>query len=178
MPRNGIDWFIATVTVGSAALLVIRHHAQPLQAAAIAIVVAVAGWLAVIDIAEHRLPNRIVGPLAAFVLVAVVLFGLEADALGQSLRAVLVGGSIFAVLFVAALGGVIGMGDAKLSLPYATLLAWFTGPTLQLAGLVTVFAAGIFTVGLLAARRGAKAMIAFGPFMALGFVAGLWVGAA
>ncbi len=39
-------------------------------------IVAVSGWLSLIDWREHRLPNRIVGPLAAGVAAWLVVLGL------------------------------------------------------------------------------------------------------
>lgn len=72
---------------------------------------------------------------------------------------------------LAALIGALGMGDAKLSFPYATILAWFGSTALQLAGVATIVTAGVFVLVVLVRQRTRSTLVAFGPFMALGLVA-------
>ncbi len=85
----------------------------------------------------------------------------------------LTGGGVFVFLFVSALAGAIGMGAAKLSFPYATLLAWFGPTALVVAFIASVLTAGVYTVTVMARRRTLQSKIPFGPFMALGVVVGL-----
>ncbi len=120
---------------------------------------------------EHRvIPNRIVVPATAIVLVA-------HTALEPSLEWALGGLGAFAFLFLAALAYPkgMGMGDAKLALLIGVALGASAGVALMLA----MFLALVPSVFLLA-RHGAEARkraIPFGPFLALGAVVALFAGA-
>jgi leader peptidase (prepilin peptidase)/N-methyltransferase len=169
-----LDVLVISVTLGAIALLATMYRTEPLQALVIVIVLITSGSLARIDFAEHRLPNRIVGPLAVFAVGSVVVFGALDSNWGRTGSAVLTGVVVFAFLFLAALGRTIGMGDAKLSLPYTTLLAWFGSGALQAAAVGAILLAGAYTVFVLARDRTLRSMIPFGPFMGLGLIIGLW----
>ena len=120
---------------------------------------------------EHRIiPNRIVVPAAAIVLVA-------RTALDPSLEWALAGLGAFAFLFLAALAypNGMGMGDAKL----AFLIGAALGASAAVALMLALFFALVPGVVLLA-RHGAaarKRTIPFGPFLALGAVVALFAGA-
>jgi leader peptidase (prepilin peptidase) / N-methyltransferase len=128
--------------------------------------------LSVIDIESHRLPNRIVLPSAAIVLVARLasepehwqawLFaGLGAFALFL----------VFALIYPAGLG----MGDVKLALLLGFALGGAVMPAL-LVGTLAGAAAGV----VLLVRHGAKARrraLPFGPFLAFGAIAILLISA-
>ena len=78
-------------------------------------VAAVAGWLSLIDWREHRLPNNIVGPLAAGVAIWILAMGVVLDDLGRSMVALgwgWVGLAVFLVLHLVA-----GMAWATSSTP-------------------------------------------------------------
>jgi leader peptidase (prepilin peptidase) / N-methyltransferase len=121
------------------------------------------------DLTHRIIPNRIVVPAAALVLVA-------QTALRPSLEwaiAALVAGLF---LFVAALAypGGMGMGDVKLAL----LMGAALGKTVSVAMMAGMLAALIPSMYLLA-RHGSKARkmgIPFGPFLALGSVMALFAG--
>jgi leader peptidase (prepilin peptidase)/N-methyltransferase len=130
--------------------------------------VAVLAVLSAVDIAERRLPNRIVLPSAAAVLVAqTALFP------DRSLEWMLAAAGAALGLFVAYLAwpGALGMGDVKLGL----LLGATLGSAVVSALLVGFLAAAIFALALLA-RHGLGARrrtIPLGPFLALGGIAAL-----
>jgi len=119
---------------------------------------------------EHRLiPNRIVLPAAAAVLVAQTALDPSPEwaiaALGAS-----------GFLFAAALAypGGMGMGDVKLALLLGAMLGR-TVPIALLLGMVAALVPGI----VLLARHGARARkmgVPFGPFLALGAVVALFAG--
>jgi len=121
---------------------------------------------------EHRIvPNRIVLPAAAAVLVA-------QTALHPSLEwtAAALGASLF--LFAAALAypAGMGMGDVKLALLLGAMLGR-TVPVALMAGMIAALVPSI----VLFARHGAKARklaIPFAPFLALGSLFALFAGGA
>ena len=85
-----------------------------------------------------------------------------------------IGASLF--LFVAAIAypGGMGMGDVKLAL----LLGAMLGRTVPVALMVAMVTALVPSIAILArhGREGRKMGIAFGPFLALGGIVGLFAG--
>jgi leader peptidase (prepilin peptidase)/N-methyltransferase len=119
---------------------------------------------------EHRIiPNRIVVPGAAIVLVA-------NSALHPSVEWALGALGAAGFLFVAALAypGGMGMGDVKLAL----LMGAALGRTVSVAMFVGMIAALVPSVVLLLrhGRAARKMRIPFGPFLALGSVVALFAG--
>ena len=133
---------------------------------------AVLAVLAVKDAEEQRIPNVIVLPATAVMLLAVGV--LEP---GHVLEAVLAAGAAAAFLFLPSLlakGGV-GMGDVKLAL----LLGAALGRGVAAALLLGCLAASVAGVMLLV-RHGSgarKTAVPFAPFLALGAVAAIALGA-
>jgi leader peptidase (prepilin peptidase)/N-methyltransferase len=119
---------------------------------------------------EHRIiPNRIVVPAAAAVLVA-------QSAVKPSPEWAIAAAGAFTLLLVLALiyPAGMGMGDVKLAL----LLGAMLGPTVPVALMVGVVSAMVPAVVLLA-RHGPAARkmgLPFGPFLALGAVVALFAG--
>ena len=120
---------------------------------------------------EHRIiPNRIVLPAAAVVLVA-------NTALHPSPRWVLgaLGASGFLLLAALAYPAGMGMGDVKLALLMGAALGK-TVPVALLVGMLAAMIPGLYLI----ARHGSKARkmgIPFGPFLAIGSVVALFWGA-
>jgi leader peptidase (prepilin peptidase) / N-methyltransferase len=128
--------------------------------------------LSVIDIESHRLPNKIVLPSAATVLVARLASSPEhwQTWLGAGLGAFAFF-LVFALLYPAGLG----MGDVKLAL----LLGFALGAAVLPALVVGTLAGGAAGIVLLL-RNGAEARrraIPFGPFLAFGAIAVLLISA-
>jgi leader peptidase (prepilin peptidase)/N-methyltransferase len=130
--------------------------------------VAVLVVLSIVDIRTRRLPNLIVLPAAAIVLVAHV-----AIAPDRALEWILASLGAFALLLVASLlyPGGLGMGDVKLALLLGAALGW---------AVVTALAIGLMAAALVGAliilTRGwsaRKATIPLGPFLAFGALAAL-----
>ncbi len=121
------------------------------------------------DLAHRIIPNRIVVPAAAILLVG-------HTALDPSPQWALGALGAFGFLFLAALAypGGMGMGDAKLALVMGAALGATVGVALMLA-MFLALVPGLF----LLARHGSaarKRAIPFGPFLALGSVIALFVG--
>jgi leader peptidase (prepilin peptidase) / N-methyltransferase len=122
--------------------------------------------LSAIDLAERRLPNRIVLPSAAAVLLAqTALF--PDRALEWALAAL--GAWLLLLLLSCAYPDGLGMGDVKLAL----LLGAALGSAVLTALFLGAMAASVYAVFLLA-RDGASARrrtIPLGPFLAFGAIA-------
>jgi leader peptidase (prepilin peptidase) / N-methyltransferase len=122
-----------------------------------------------IDLTHRIIPNRIVLPAFALVLVAQTLLEPSPE---WALAAL--GASGFLFLAVLAYPAGMGMGDVKLAL----LMGAALGKTVVVALMFGMFAALVPAVFLLA-RHGSKARkmgIPFGPFLALGSVVALFWG--
>jgi leader peptidase (prepilin peptidase)/N-methyltransferase len=123
------------------------------------------------DITHRIVPNRIVLPAAALVLVAHTALQPSPEwALGA------LGASLF--LFVAALAypGGMGMGDVKLALLLGAMLGRYVSVGLMI-GMLAAIVPSVF----LLARHGSAARkmgIPFAPFLALGAVVALFAGSA
>ena len=122
--------------------------------------------LSLIDLESHRLPNRIVLPSAALVLLARLVTDPEHwEAWVGS------GAGAFACLLVLGLAypAGLGMGDVKLAL----LLGAALGGAVLTALVLGTLAAGIAGLVLIASdgREARRRTIAFGPFLALGAIA-------
>ncbi|MFT4110211.1 prepilin peptidase [Propionicimonas sp.] len=145
------------------------------------VVLAVAsGLLTVIDLAEERLPDRIVLPLigltAGLLTLAAWTTG-EWSALG---RAGLAAVALFVLYFVMMVFSPdLGFGDVKLAAVAGAFGGWFGWGAVVLgfgAGWITFAIAGLAL--MVARRRGRKGSFAFGPFLILGAVLGVfWAGA-
>lgn len=134
--------------------------------------------VALIDLEHRRIPNVIVVPGTAAALIWV--FGVSAAQRDWTvgLRAAACGAAFFTMLFLIALvSGGMGFGDVKLGAFIGVVTGRF-GVGVWAAGALGGFiAGGVFAAGLLVARRsGRKDTIAFGPWMAVGALAALFVG--
>ena len=160
---------VGVAVVGAAAVLLsFAHFGFSGHAFVGSFFAAVVVYLAAFDL-EHRLiPNRVVLPATAIVLVAQIAL-YPGHSVEWIVACVGAGGFFLATLLVYPPG--LGMGDVKLAL----LLGAALGTNVIGAVLVGTFAAALFGVALVF-RSGAaarKSAIAFGPFLALGGVLAL-----
>jgi len=133
-----------------------------------------------IDLEYRLLPNRIVYP--AFVVgwigltIAAVVDGSAERLIDAAIGAAVFGGFFFVVAFVYPAG--MGGGDVKLSFVLGTFLGYFDGVGVVLVGMFLAFLIGsLIGVGvMLFTSRGRKAMVPFGPFLALGTVLAVFFG--
>jgi leader peptidase (prepilin peptidase)/N-methyltransferase len=163
-PRYAAALAVAVPLVG---LVFVRFGASG-RAVVGAFFVASLAVLSAIDIAERRLPNRIVLPSAAAVLVAQTTLSPD-RALEWALAAV--GASLVLLVPLIVHPAAIGMGDVKLAL----LLGAALGSAVVSAFVIAFVAAAVYAVVLLA-RHGAAARrrtMPLGPFLAFGGVAAL-----
>ena len=153
------------LTIGALAFVAIGPVIAAIPALYLA---AVMPELVRIDLAEHRLPNRLVLPGIVVGLGAATGFWVttEVPPVVPLVACIAFAG----VLFLFALGGGMGMGDVKLAavigLASPTILIAVAAPILAflLGGLVGL---------VMLIRRGRGTRIAFGPFLLVGYVAAL-----
>ncbi len=164
-----------TIAIGTVAtaLVVAAYRDAPSTAIALCVVLVVSVWLSAIDVREHRLPNRIVGPLAAAVAIGVIVAGLADDDLARSWRSLAFGVGVALVLLIANIVGGLGMGDVKYGFPMAATVGWFGWDAVSVAIMVTSLSGAVAAVAVLAIDRTLKRQLPYGPFMALGLAAGL-----
>ncbi|MFY1633705.1 prepilin peptidase [Solwaraspora sp. WMMB335] len=126
--------------------------------------------LAVVDVAVHRLPDRLTALLASGVAASLTVESLilgDARRLGEALAAG-VGAGLFYLLFSLLTGGGIGLGDAKLALGLGAGAGWFGWPSVVLMTFLALALTGVVAAALIALRRaGRKDAIPHGPFMVL-----------
>jgi leader peptidase (prepilin peptidase)/N-methyltransferase len=128
--------------------------------------------IALIDLDHRRIPNVLTGPAALAALVAIAL--LEPAFLPEALIAGAAAGGFFLLAAVLHPKGM-GMGDVKLAGVLGLYLGRAVAPSLLIA-----LAAGVLVGAAIIARKGAaegrRTAVPFGPFLALGAIAGLLAG--
>ena len=139
-----------------------------------------AGLLTVIDLAEERLPDAIVLPL---IPITVALLALSAGVTGDwwaLLRALEAGAALFVFMFAMMIFSPdLGFGDVKLAAVTGMFTGWFGwGAVLLGFGAAWMVFAVIGVVLLATRKRHGRTSFAFGPFMIVGAVLGVfWAGA-
>jgi leader peptidase (prepilin peptidase) / N-methyltransferase len=164
---SGVTGFVATLLAFVAIARLGLNEPGVVAAFACAVLVV----LSAIDIQRHVLPNRIVLPSAAIVLVAQLAFRPEdwASWVGGAFGAA-------ALFFVARLfyPSGLGLGDVKLAFLLGGALGTDVIPALTLG----TFAAAAFGIALIVSRGSSarKAAIPYGPFLSFGAIVVLLLG--
>ena len=177
------DWLVATaMTVAFAILLVgavLVTTPRP-ATAALAWAAGAAVVLGTVDLARHRLPDRVTYPAAAVCVAAFLVDAAVLGSWGAFVRALLAAAAAFAVAYGAAAISPegLGFGDVKLLGLLGLLLGWF-GWGVLLAGVFLGLVTGaLVSVTLLATRRaGWRTALPFGPPLMVGAVLALALGA-
>lgn len=132
---------------------------------------ALAAPLVVIDLEHHRLPNRLLYPMAVASAVLLVAAAGIGDDWHACLRAAEAAVVVYLVLFALALVSpkALGLGDVRLGAVLAAYLGFHSWP-LVYVGLFAGFVLGaVIAVGLLVTRRATRTTaIPFGPMLVLG----------
>lgn len=138
--------------------------------------IGIGAWLIAIDARTHRLPNRIVLPtlagLLVLVLIDTVVVG-ETQNLTRALLGALILGGFYAALRLLSPAGM-GGGDVKLAMVIGLILGWHSWQAL-VVGAASAFVLGAFyALVLIALRRADRTTrIAFGPWMIAGAIMGI-----
>jgi leader peptidase (prepilin peptidase)/N-methyltransferase len=135
-------------------------------------VAAVAPELSRIDLAEHRLPNRLVVPGLVVGLLAAA--GSWVTTGTPPLMPIVAAVAYAGVLFLFALGGGMGMGDVKLA---AVLGLASPTATVAIASPLLAFLAGGVAAVVVLLVQGRGTRIPFGPFLLAGYAGALLVAA-
>jgi leader peptidase (prepilin peptidase) / N-methyltransferase len=127
--------------------------------------------LIMIDCEHHRLPNRLVYPMAAGAIVLLVIAAASRDGWPALLRSVEGGAAVFAVLYTIMFVSPrsFGYGDARLGGVLGLYLGFHSWAAVSYGILGGFVLGAAVAIVLLAARRATrKTAIAFGPMLVLG----------
>ena len=125
--------------------------------------------LALVDLAEHRLPRPLTYPSAAGTLLLLGAARLAGDRTGSPLHALYGALALWAVFWLMALVLPFGRGDATLGLTIGAVLGWYGWHTLYTGVFLGFLLAGVHGTAKLAARRaGRRDELPFGPSLLLG----------
>jgi leader peptidase (prepilin peptidase)/N-methyltransferase len=134
--------------------------------------------LAAIDLAPHRLPNRLVLPAYPVLGALVAGAGLVEHDGWAIVRAALGAAALFGFFLLLALihPAGMGMGDVKLAGVIGLVLGAFSWTALVLGGFVAFLLGAVVAVGVLVSGRGnRRTALPFGPFLVAGALAALWL---
>lgn len=157
---------------GLGAVALARTHAEAVAFTLLSVSLAI---LFVIDLAVHRLPDRIVGPTYPVLVAALAVAAGSSGEWSRFGRAGAAGAVLVVAYFVLAFisPSGLGLGDVKLAGLLGLLLGWLGWPHVLLGTLAAFILGGLFAVVLLLLRRASgKSHFAFGPFMIAGAVVG------
>ena len=162
---------IVAATAAAVVAVVASHRADPVVATLLSIALLSYGVLSAIDAAEQRLPNRITLPLAAATTLAVLTGGLVRSNLESALGALGIGLAFAVALLVMRFG----MGDVKLALTVGTIAGWFGQNAVVTTALIGAMSGATVALLLIVIHRRWDVTFSFGPFLAVGSVAGMLV---
>jgi len=162
---------IALLTVAAAVAVGAEHRNDPIMAALLLVTIIVFGFLAAIDAAEQRLPNRVTLPLAAATTAAVLADGVLGANLGVILGPLGIGLG-FAALFLVLR---FGMGDVKLAFTVGTIAGWLGRDAVMATAYVGAISGAAMALVLILVHGRRELTFGFGPFLVLGSVAGMLV---
>jgi leader peptidase (prepilin peptidase) / N-methyltransferase len=137
--------------------------------------------LAVVDLREQLLPNRVLLPGGVLAAVLLTIAAAVDDAWPALLRAALAAGLCFAVLLVMALlaPSGLGMGDVKLGALIGLMLGWLGWQVVVLGLFLGFLLQAVVGLVLLALRRaGRRTDLPFGPALLVGALAAALVSGA
>jgi leader peptidase (prepilin peptidase)/N-methyltransferase len=168
---SGLHVVLAALGCAGAAALA----TSPLETVAFAALAVACALLVVIDLADHRLPNAVIGPMYPifFGLLALTaaVTGQWADLLRACVAALAVTVVYFVLAYIAPSG--MGLGDVKLSGLLGGFLGWLGWPEVLTGTLAAFVIGGLFALVLLVARRARRdTAFPFGPWMVAGAVVG------
>jgi leader peptidase (prepilin peptidase)/N-methyltransferase len=131
----------------------------------------VAWPLAVIDLREHRLPNRLVLPTYPIALVSQLVATVISMDWARFLFGVLCAVLVLVIGILANYFDVLGMGDVKLAGALALILCYFN-PYLPIVaiGIAFVLAFGVIIILLFKGRVSLGTSIPLGPYLLLSFI--------
>lgn len=171
-----LPWYTAAALGAVWVAIVLARSDHPADVGAYLVITAAWVALAVIDVADQRLPDLLTLPAAgvgAVLLSVAALATGEWDAWGRALLGA-VALSVFYLIFALLAPSQLGMGDVKLSLSIGLLLAWIGWPVLVAGTFLAFVAGGVLGIVLMVTGRARwRSAIPFGPSMMLGALLGV-----
>lgn len=167
----GVQVAIGAATAAAVVAVASSHRAEPVVAVLLSIAVLWLGVLSAIDAAQQRLPNRITLPLAGATTLSVVTGGVVHSNPGAALGAVGIGLAFATVFFVMGFG----MGDVKLALTVGMIAGWLGRNAVVTTALIGAITGAAVALALIVTHRRRDLTFGFGPFLAIGSVAGMLV---
>jgi leader peptidase (prepilin peptidase)/N-methyltransferase len=170
--RTPVRLWLAPALVGAAfSLLAARTIGWSADLPAFWVLALLCAVLSLIDVAHHRLPNRLisVGAVSALLLLAAAsVAARDWMPFGRAVAAASAAGGGLAALSVLSRGG-LGFGDVKLGALLGAHLGWLSW-ALVLPGLLAGFVIGAFAaMAMIITRRAAlRDPVAFGPALCTG----------
>jgi len=171
---TGTGWVAGGTGVLSAAVAVMSVSLW--RAAIVGPFDAVLAVCALIDMRTRIIPNRVTYPSLVAYAVAIVAAGVaggSVDVVSSGIGFCAFGGGLLAVALAVPKG--MGMGDVKLAALVGLVLGAFGLRAVETAAVGAFLSGGVAAIAALAAGRGRKATIPFGPFLALGGLAGSFI---
>jgi leader peptidase (prepilin peptidase)/N-methyltransferase len=135
--------------------------------------------LGAVDLASHRLPDRVTYPALVVCAVAFLADAAVVGSWGSLVRALTCGAATFAVAYAAAAVSPegLGFGDVKLLGLLGLVLGWFGWGVLLAGVFLGLLTGAAVSVALLATRRaGWRTRLPFGPPLLVGAVVALALG--
>ncbi|PSL39976.1 leader peptidase (prepilin peptidase)/N-methyltransferase [Labedella gwakjiensis] len=122
-----------------------------------------------VDVTELRLPNALVLPIGALTLASLVALGLADGAVPVAPLASMT--ATFVFFLILSIGGGMGMGDVKLAVVLAGVLALVRIDAVLAAAIIAFVSGGV--AALVVHVRSRQRSIPFGPFLLIGFWAAI-----
>jgi leader peptidase (prepilin peptidase) / N-methyltransferase len=174
--RIGPPLLVAELAAGGALAIVAARASSGWELAALAWLALIAVPLALIDVAVHRLPDRLTAAAFAGTLALLTVAALTAHQPDRLARAA-IGAAVLACFYLALCllrPGQMGLGDAKIAASIGLVLGWTSWQAL-LTGTFAGFALAAVYGGVQIARNKAtrNSQLPLGPFILLGVLAAL-----
>ncbi|MCA0143456.1 prepilin peptidase [Blastococcus sp. LR1] len=173
------DVVVTALTAGLLCAAVLSGELRP-ATAGLLWVAAAAVVLGAVDLAVHRLPDRVLLPAAVVFTAAVLVDAVVLDTWAALARSVVAGSAAFAVMAGARAvsPSALGFGDVKLLGLLGLVLGWF-GWGVLLAGIFLGLLVGAASsvVLVLIGRASWQSAVPFGPPLLIGAVLALAIGA-
>jgi leader peptidase (prepilin peptidase)/N-methyltransferase len=174
--RVGPPLLVAELAAGAALAIVAARASSGWELAALAWLALIAVPLALIDVAVHRLPDRLTGPAFAGTLALLAVAALTAHQPDRLARAAIGAAALacFYLLLCLLRPGQMGLGDAKIAASIGLVLGWTSWQAL-LTGTFAGFALAAVYGGVRLATHHATrtSQLPLGPFILLGTLAAL-----
>lgn len=158
------------------------HWVRAIVLATLVVVALACICLAAMDLDVHRLPDRIMWPTMATLIVGLGTAGVAAAEPGVVLRVAVAGAAcgggylLLALLSLARGSLALGLGDVKLAAVLGMALGWFGWAPVVIGMYAGFLVGGVFALVLLVTRRvSLRGHLAYGPPMMVGALLGLLV---